>query len=36
MKIYGPNAQREIVFYTGLGFIVGTIIVIILKGLGIA
>ncbi|KKM27743.1 hypothetical protein LCGC14_1571670 [marine sediment metagenome] len=35
MKVYGPNAQRQIIFYSGLGFIVGVIIVIILKGLGI-
>ena len=34
--IYGPNAQRQIIFYAGLGLIVGVIVVIALKGLGIA
>ena len=34
--IYGPNAQRQIIFYGGLGLIVGIIVVIVLKGLGIA
>ena len=34
--IYGPNAQRQIIFYAGLGVIVGIIVVIALKGLGIA
>lgn len=32
---YGPNAQRQIIFYTGLGFMIGMIVVIVLKGLGI-
>ncbi len=36
MKVYGTNAQRQIIFYSGLGAIVGIIVVIILKGLGIA
>ena len=34
--IYGPNAQRQIIFYAGLGLLVGIIVVIVLKGLGIA
>ncbi len=34
--IYSPNAQRQIVFYAGLGIIVGVIVVIMLKGFGIA
>ena len=34
--IYSPNAQRQIVFYAGLGVIAGIIVVIVLKGLGIA
>jgi len=36
MKVYGPNAQRQIIFYSGLGVIVGVIVIIVLKGLGIA
>ncbi len=34
--IYGPNAERQIIFYAGLGLIAGIIVVIVLKGLGIA
>ena len=34
--IYGPNAERQIIFYGGLGVIAGIIVVIVLKGLGIA
>ncbi len=31
--IYSPNAQRQIIFYAGLGVIVGIIVVVVLKGL---
>lgn len=34
--IYSPNAQRQIIFYAGLGVIVGVIVVIVLKGFGVA